>query len=188
MKTWNGFRPPAARAFKAGFTVIEFAITLLLVATGLALAIPSLQNLVANNQVTAATNTIVSGLNLARSNAITSGENITICPVGTDGSCSASSWENGWIVFNDADDDSIADSAEIVRVVNLDGDLDASGFDDMIVFRADGTTSLGGEVTITNCYQDSSVSNRCSDVTVSSFGLIQSDGHAGHSSGGSDES
>lgn len=188
MKTWNGFCPSVTRAFEAGFTVIEFAITLVLVAIGLALAIPSLQNLVANNQVTAAANTIVSGLNLARSNAITSGENITICPVGSDGTCSESNWENGWIVFNDADGDSVADPGEIVRVVNLDGNLDASGFDDNIVFRSDGTTSLGGNVTITNCYQDSNVSNHCSDVTVSAFGLIQSGEHAGQSSGGSDES
>jgi len=188
MKTWNGFCSPVARAFEAGFTVIEFAITLVLVAIGLALAIPSMQNLIANNQVTAAANTIVAGLNLARSNAIISGENFTICPVGSDGSCSASNWEKGWIVFNDADGDSAADPGEIVRIVNVDGNLAASGFDDMIVFRSDGTTSLGSDVTITNCYHDSNVSNQCSDITVSAFGLIHSGAHTGLSAGGSDES
>ncbi|MSQ98701.1 MAG: hypothetical protein EXR85_05310 [Xanthomonadales bacterium] len=188
MNKCNGFCAPVTRAFEAGFTIIELAITLVMVAIGLALALPSLQNLVANNQVTAAANTIVSGLNLARSNAITSGENITICPVGSDGTCSESNWENGWIVFTDADGDSVADPGEIVRVVNLDGNTNASGFDDVIVFRSDGTTSLSANVTITNCYQNSSVSDHCSDVTVSAFGLIQSGEHAGHSSGGSDES
>ncbi len=174
MLVWNGIRAPLARPFAAGFTVVEFAVTLVLMGIGLALAIPSLQSLTANNQVTAAGNTVVAGMNLARSSAITSGNNITICPSIDATTCTANRWESGWIVFNDANGNSAADAGEILRVITLEGNLTAPVFGDQIVFRSDGTTSMAADATITSCFADPNVTSQCFDVTVSAFGMIQS--------------
>jgi len=176
MSMRNGIRP---RSFvlNSGFTVVEFVVALVLIAIGLVLAFPSLQTLSANNQVVAASNAIVSGMNLARSSAITLGENITICPSSDAVSCAEDSWNGGWIVFNDADTDDTPDEAEIIRVISLEGRLAGSGYGDDIVFRSDGTTSMGSDAVITNCYADPTISSQCLDITVSVFGMIQSTPH-----------
>lgn len=163
-----------ARSLHFGFTIVEFAVTLVLLAIGIALAIPSLQDLTANNQLTAANNSLVTGMNLARSTAITSGEDISICPSANAVACSDDSWESGWIVFNDVDGDAQADTDEVIRVVTLQGNLETSGFGESIEFRSDGTTSMGSDATITNCYADSSITSKCLNVVVSAFGMIQS--------------
>jgi type IV fimbrial biogenesis protein FimT len=161
-----------------GFTVIEFAVTLVMLAVGLLLAFPSLQTLSANNQLVAASNSIVSGMNLARASAVTLGEDVTICPSRDSVACTEDSWNGGWIVFNDADADGAPDTAEIIRTVVLDGRVEGSGYGEGIVFRSDGTTSMDADAVITNCYVDPDVTGDCLDVTVSAFGLIQSTRHS----------
>ncbi len=59
MEIQNGICPRFIRASVTGFTVIEFAVTLALIGIGMALALPSLQKLARNNQITAASNSIV---------------------------------------------------------------------------------------------------------------------------------
>ena len=63
MEIQNGICPRFIRASVTGFTVIEFAVTLALIGIGLGLAVPSLQTLFANNEIIAASNAIVTGMN-----------------------------------------------------------------------------------------------------------------------------
>jgi len=164
----SGRSRPASR----GFTIVEFVISLVLVAITLSLAIPALQQFAANNQVIAANNTIVTGLNMARSAAITTGEDITICPSQNGSECAEDAWDNGWIVFNDENGNGDADEAEIIRVVTIESDLSASGFGESIVFESDGTTDMDANATITNCH--SARSSSCMQVMVNQFGVIES--------------
>lgn len=173
----NGIRVSNPHSREAGFTIIELLTTLAVVAVGLSAAAPSLKNLSAENQVTAANNIIVSGLNLARSSAITSGNDITICPTVDGVNCSEVSWEKGWVVYNDLDNDDNADAEEVIRVVTFESQLSASGFDNQIVFQPDGTTAMGSDVTITSCYHEEADHNYCVDVNVSAFGSIRSAPH-----------
>ena len=87
-----------------GFTIIEILITIAVAAILLGVAVPSLQNFTANSQVAAASNSIVSGLNLARSTAVTLGERVAICHSSDESTCSTvdamdKDWDKGWIVF-----------------------------------------------------------------------------------------
>lgn len=158
----------------AGFSVIELLVTLVLIAISLSLAVPSLQQFSANNQVQAASNSIVSGLNMARFNAITTGEETTVCPTADGSSCSDGNWNAGWIVFADEDDDSNADSNELVRIVELEGNIQTSGYANAITFESDGSTSRDSDTVITSCYQHLAISNKCISVTINPFGSILS--------------
>ena len=157
-----------------GFTIVEFAVTLVIVAISLSIAIPALQRFSVNNQVISANNTIVTGLNMARSTAITTGDDITICPTLNGTTCAEDNWDNGWIIFNDEDNDGAVDSNEIVRVVSIESNLDNSGFGESIVFQSDGTTDMNSNATITNCHSDSNYSDSCMEVLINQFGVIES--------------
>ena len=177
MNTQKGFCrsfPSRIPANNAGFTVLELLFALVLLAIAIGLAAPSLQQLSANNQLVSANNTIVTGLNLARSTAITSGDDVTICPSSDGASCADDNWENGWIIFQDADGDGSIDDGEIVRTVSIESEVNNSGFGDEIIFQSDGTTSMGANATITNCYEHGGYSETCMNVVVNQFGAIES--------------
>ncbi len=157
-----------------GFTVVEISVTLGILAVGLTQVVPSVHQMLANNQVVAASNTLVVGLNQARSTAITSGRDITICPSSDTISCSTGAWKDGWIVFNDANANGVVDTGEIIRANSQENKLLVQGFGNPIVFKSDGTTTMSVDATITSCYEISKVSNRCSDVTVGAYGMIRS--------------
>ncbi len=143
-------------------------------AIALAYALPSLQQFSANNQIVATSNSIISGLNYARFLSITTGDEITICPTANGTACADDNWHLGWIVFADADGDSAADADEIVRVLAYESEVAGSGFGAPIVFESDGTTALGSNATITNCFAHSGITEKCIAVVVNAFGAIHS--------------
>jgi len=177
MSNQKGFCAHAGglRLSSRGFTILEFIVALALLAVAVGLAVPSLRQFSANNQLVSANNSIVTGLNLARSTAITTGEDITICPSVNGTTCTEDSWNDGWIVFNDANGDGNAATAEILRVVTIESDVNNSGFGENIVFQADGTTDMGANATITNCREQGTVGENCANVTINQFGMIESD-------------
>jgi type IV fimbrial biogenesis protein FimT len=157
-----------------GFTIIEVLITIAVAAILLGVAVPSLQNFTANSQVSAASNSILAGLNLARSTAVTSGEEVVICPSADESTCAGNQWSKGWIVFDNADGNGTLAEAEKIRVVSQSGNLTGSEYENSIVFEQDGTTTLSGDIKIKVCFGDTDVTNQCREVTVTPFGVISS--------------
>jgi len=101
-----------------GFTLVELMMTLAVAAVLVGVGVPSMQNLIRNNRLTAATNQFVSSLNIARSEAIKQGRNATVCVSDTQNSCSGSNWRLGWLAWVDSDQDGNLDfPAEVLRVV-----------------------------------------------------------------------
>lgn len=164
----------AAPAVTSGFTLVEFVVAVTLASIALTLALPALQQFLANNQIISTSNTIVSGLNMARSTAVTTGEDITICPSSDGSSCTKDDWESGWIIFQDLDGDSEADDDEIIRVVSIENDVDNSGFGENIVFQSDGTTTMDSSAVMTSCHESKAHEDVCMQVLVNRFGLISS--------------
>ena len=148
-------------------------MVLVVVSIALGIALPSLRDFAATNQVHSASSSIVSGLNFARFSAITTGEDITICPSANGESCSDGNWHANWIVFNDFDANSDASAGEIIRVAGLEAEVDASGFNQAIVFQSTGRTTLNGNAVITTCSGRGEHSINCADITVSVFGAIE---------------
>ncbi len=176
MSVWNGshrsFCHSAGSA--AGFSAIELLVALVLMAMSVSLALPSLKQGSAHNQVQAASNSIVSGLNMARFNAIKTGAETTICSTADGSSCSDDSWADGWIVFVDEDNDAVADNSELVRIVMIEGNILASGLEKAITFESDGSTTRDSDTIITSCYQQTSISGKCVSITINPPGGIVS--------------
>jgi len=103
-----------------GFTLIELMVTIGLAAVLLSMAVPAVGEFIANSRRAGAVNDLVSSLHVARSTAITTNARVTVCPSAGGADCEAVSWDQGWIVFGDADSDQTVDGGEVI-VATSDG-------------------------------------------------------------------
>lgn len=157
-----------------GFTMIELMLAVGILAILLALSVPSIRTISANNQIAVANNSIVTGFNLARSEAVSRGNSVSICPSENGTACEDGKWETGWIVFDNADGNGTMVETEVIRASVQNSDIARSGLAGNVVFNPDGTTTLGASNSITVCYVDSTVTDKCRVISISQFGLISS--------------
>lgn len=99
-----------------GFTLLELIITVTIAAIVLVIGVPSFQETIRQNRLTAYTNQFVGSLNLARSEAIKRGRRVVVCPSTDGATCAASGdYEQGWIVFADANaNNATGDAGDVV--------------------------------------------------------------------------
>lgn len=96
----------------AGFTLIEALVTVVIAGILTALAVPAVTSMVNSNRLTTTTNEFIGDLNLARSEALKRASNAVVCPSSDGTSCAAGgTWTSGWIVFADANNDGILQTA-----------------------------------------------------------------------------
>lgn len=88
-------RPPHNQS---GFTLIELAVVIAMVAILAALAVPSWTQLRARNAIRATVNDFNLSLQFARSEAVRLNSPVTICPSSDGVNCTASDYHDGWIV------------------------------------------------------------------------------------------
>lgn len=133
-----------------GFTVIELLVTLAIVAIVLTVGVPGMKNLIYNNRLTAATNSLVGSLNYARSEAVKQGIRAAICSSSDQSSCTGSAWSTGWLVWVDTDNDSSLDSpGEIVRVSEaLRGAVTVTAANTTVSYDATGFTATPGTLKV----------------------------------------
>jgi type IV fimbrial biogenesis protein FimT len=85
----------------SGFTLIELLVTISVASVLLAIAVPSFNQLILINRLTAQANEVVSALNFARSEAIKRNTRVSLCRVNPSQpdicAAAAGSWQN-WIV------------------------------------------------------------------------------------------
>jgi type IV fimbrial biogenesis protein FimT len=78
---------------------------------------------------------------VARSEAITRNQQITVCPSTNAASCNGDSWADGWIAFNDLDQNRAPNDDEEILLTNdgIDGiDVYTAVFDDSFTYRPNG--------------------------------------------------
>jgi type IV fimbrial biogenesis protein FimT len=144
--------------------LVVMVISALLVMT----ALPSFARLVASIQLTSASNVFVSGLHVARSEAIKRNGRVVLCKTADGLSCvTAGGWEQGWMIFHDANNNSLRENAEQIihrelalpTNLRLTGNLNLSSY---VSFASTGATKLasGGfqAGTLTLCRQSLTVS------------------------------
>ncbi|MBF0186573.1 MAG: GspH/FimT family pseudopilin [Magnetococcales bacterium] len=134
---------------QGGFTLVELIMGVAIVAILVTVAVPSYNEMLKLNRHRVQTSTLVRDLGMARSEAATRKARVVVCrkDLGTQCSVDASlDWENGWLVFIDADldDDYGAGDTLISQMDALEGTsntlrADNTDFDDLFYYEPDGT-------------------------------------------------
>jgi type IV fimbrial biogenesis protein FimT len=108
-------RPRAPRRLHA-FTLQESLVTLTVVGIISVYAVPSFQQLVARQRISAAVNTLITALHLARSEAIKRGTKAALCPSADGQACRDGDtiWEDGYLLYIDDNGNHAFDSNESV--------------------------------------------------------------------------
>jgi type IV fimbrial biogenesis protein FimT len=106
-----------------GFTVVELLIAVAILAILMGIAAPSLRTLRMNMLMTSQANDLMAALAVTRNEAIRRGVRMGICTSTNGTSCTASQWQQGWIVFTDANGDGDIDAGTLPLVVQatIDG-------------------------------------------------------------------
>ena len=98
---------------ESGFTLFELMITNAILVILTVVAVPSMSVFINENRQTAAINLLLSSMNMARTEAVKRSVRVLVCPSSGCGSVSASSWQNGWQVCYDANNDNDCDVGTI---------------------------------------------------------------------------
>ncbi|MEJ8846911.1 GspH/FimT family pseudopilin [Variovorax rhizosphaerae] len=94
--------PREARC-QRGVTAIELMVVLAVLAILVTVAAPSFIDLTQRNRVATEINGFVGDLQFARAEAIRRGQNVTLCASTNGTSCGGTTWNNGWLIFNNGD-------------------------------------------------------------------------------------
>ncbi|MEH6651041.1 MAG: GspH/FimT family pseudopilin [Motiliproteus sp.] len=119
-------RYPLLMHYSAGLTLTELVVSLSIMATLSTAGASSFQHLISNSRVDALAMSLRTDLMFVRSEAINRGQRVLLCRQGAaPDSCAGSSssgqlsWQQGWLVFVDANNDSqlsLSNGDQILRV------------------------------------------------------------------------
>ena len=96
-----------------GFTLLELMVIIAILAILVTLALPSFQSTLRSNRVATASNELLASLSLARSEGIRSTRGGGVC-TSANGTACGGNWNDGWIVWTDANGNGVLDEGETV--------------------------------------------------------------------------
>ena len=114
----NGMR---CKRRDAGFTMTELIVVMIIIGILAAIGAPTFKYVTASNRIASEINGLLGDMQFARSEAVKEGQTVTVCassnstsstPTCTGGGGGA--WQNGWIVFLDANGNQQVDAGEAV--------------------------------------------------------------------------
>lgn len=133
-----------------GFTLIELLIAIFIAALLMTLAAPSIAQLAISLQLSSASNSFVSSLHLARNEAIKRNGRVVLCKTADGMFCTnTGGWEQGWLIFHDANNNSLRESSEqiihrqlpLAASLRMTGNLNVATY---VSFVPTGATKLVG--------------------------------------------
>jgi type IV fimbrial biogenesis protein FimT len=177
-------RRPAWPARQRGVTMAELVIVMMIVAIITAIGVPMYRHVTTDNRMATEVNALLGDMEYARSEAVREGRTITVCVAGSvtsPYSCAGGAtdtWQNGWIVFVDVNDNqTIASDQDVLRVQApfTSGDTFESNYGvSSVSFNRDGF-AYTGEANVTITLKNSSndtVFTRC--LLLSQSGMMTS--------------
>ncbi|SMP63968.1 type IV fimbrial biogenesis protein FimT [Desulfonatronum zhilinae] len=138
-----------------GLTIIEVLVVVAIISIMAIVGLPSLQDFIRRARISSQAHEFVGTLNYARSEAIKRGQRVTVCKSADGELCATTgNWDQGWIVFVDANNDNIRQTGEeLLRVRSpLDEGISLAGNTNVATYVSflnnGGATQIG---TITLC-------------------------------------
>lgn len=99
----------------AGLTLVEFLLVIGISSVLLGLAAPFFTHAIHNARLSALTNDLLADLGLTRSEAIRRGQRVVLCKAAGEAACASSGdWNQGWLMFVDANNNAWLDAGEHV--------------------------------------------------------------------------
>ena len=120
-----------------GFTLIELAVTVAVLAIVLAVGLPSLSNILANNRLTGTTNEFLALVQLAKIESIRRNATVDICPSTNGTTCGGTNW-NRVIAFSNGANQGVIREVTAPPRLTVRVSSNISGFNNRIRFRPDG--------------------------------------------------
>ena len=112
----------AGSANESGFTLMELLIVVAIMSIVAGMAAPSFTTMIQGSTLSVGANDLAASLRLARSEAVKRGSRTSVCISNTSmsatPSCGGAGWDDGWVVYNDADADGTIDGGEDVIKVH----------------------------------------------------------------------
>ena len=98
-----------------GVTLIELLVVMTIISVLLSIGVPSYRSFSNNSRISGAINALLGDLQFTRAEANKRGSFVTACASVTGSTCSAStSWDTGWIVFVDSNNNGTVDTGEAI--------------------------------------------------------------------------
>lgn len=133
-----------------GFTLIELMVVIIIAAILLAIAVPSFSTLIKRNNVDSLQSKFSSSLATARTEAASRNRIVTICGSANETNCTGGSWNAGWIIFEDINNNGVFDGTDVmIDVYRNSGQYTIhpknAGDDNYISFNSQGFMSGNAE-------------------------------------------
>ncbi|MFV1873686.1 MAG: GspH/FimT family pseudopilin [Oleiphilus sp.] len=157
---------------QSGFSLIELMVVLTIVGIFAMVAVPSYQSTIQNGRLTSETNELIGALYYARSEAVKRRADVQVCKSDDGITCDPGlNWQDGWLVWSDADGDSAVDQAEVLRVgTEAEGQISIFATMNDVTFSLRGMSSISG--TLQLC--DSRGVNEATAIVISPSGRVRS--------------
>ncbi len=108
------------KSASAGFTMTELITVMAIVAILAAIGVPTFKYVTSSNRIASEINGLLGDMQYARSQAVKEGQSVTVCVSSNGTSCTGgSAWQNGWIVFLDANFNQQVDVALGEKVIRV---------------------------------------------------------------------
>ena len=141
-----------------GFTLLELVIIVTILAITSAFAAPGVMSMIADNRISSSVNDYVAALQFAKTEAAARISPVTLCKANNNlNNCVAGGdWQQGWVVFADANSNASVDGGEQILLVHeaLDPQITfgaTAQLQDFITYRPSGTTSINSAQVLIMC-------------------------------------
>jgi len=162
-------RGTTGRPAIGGFTLVELAVVVALIAILSAVAVPQMVALTNSNRLSGATSELTSALQLARSEAIRRSARVTVCPTSNGTACASSTSWSRWIIVGR---DNVTGTNDVIRDYAPAGTIQMSGPRDGIRFNPSGLAS--SEATVTACIPTAKPAENQREIRILVSGSIRS--------------
>ena len=162
----------------SGFTLLEAIVVVGMVSILFAIAIPSMTTFTKNDRLTTNVNTLIGHLAYARSEAVKRSQQVSVCASNDAATCSGG-WNDGWIVYIDADNNNSFDAGEEVIKAQQDlganNTLSATGIGTQVTYDNRGFVDAGSVGSLQFCDDRSGNFGKTVRITTTGRVRLESD-------------